>query len=95
MDKKDLLLNILEKIWDARPLWKILLVLWKNWELDDDIIDGLVSFLEEELWKTKDEQKKKMIEKWLNALKRLKEQEQQQQSENEKRLQEIEDMFND
>lgn len=93
MSKKDFILNILEKIWDARPLWKILLVLWKNWELDDKMIDGLVVIMWDALKNTKDLQQKHKIEKWIKALNKLKEKEKQWLLEDEKRLSEIEDII--
>ena len=93
MNKKDFVLNVLEKIWDAWPLWKILLVLWKNWELDNDQIDGLVSFMKEELKKTKDIVAKEKIQRWIDAMNRLKDLEAKEQMKNDERLSEIESLY--
>lgn len=95
MTKKDYLLKVLEKIWDARPLWKALLVLWKNWELDDGTINSLIWFMEEELEKTKDEVKKAKIKEWIVYMKEMKEMEAKEKAENDTRLSEIEDLFNE
>lgn len=93
MTKWDYLIKVLEKIWDARPLWEILLVLWKNWELNNDQIDWLISFMEEELAKTKDIEAKKKIQRWIDAMKRMKELEAKEQMENNERLSEIESLY--
>ena len=95
MTKKDYLIKVLEKIWDARPLGKILLVLWKNWELDDDIIDSLIWFMEEELTKTKDKVKKAKIREWIEYMKKMKEMEAKENAENESRLLELEELLDD
>lgn len=95
MTKKDYLIKVLEKIWGDRPLWKVLLVLWKDWELDDSTIDSIVSFMEEELQKTKDITKKKKIREWIEYMKRMKEMEEKEKLENEQRLSEIEDLIDD
>jgi len=93
MTKWDYLIKVLEKIWDARPLWEILLVLWKNWELNNDQIDWLISFMEEELAKTKDIEAKKKIQRWIDAMKRMKDLEAKEQMENNERLSEIESLY--
>ena len=95
MTKKDYLIKVLEKIWEDRPLWKVLLVLWKNWELDDNIIDSLIWFMEEELEKTKDEVKKTKIKEWIAYMKKMKEMEAKEKMENNARLSEIEDLIDD
>lgn len=93
MTKCDYLIKVLEKIWDARPLWKILLILWKNWELNNDQIDWLILFMEEELKKTKDIEAKKKIQKWIDDMKRMKDLEVKEQMENNERLSEIESLY--
>jgi hypothetical protein len=93
MSKNEMLLKILEKIWDAWPLWKILLVLWKNWELWDDIIDWLIEIMEEALSKVDDSQQKNKIEKWIQALKKMKEQEEKERAKDNKRVEEIENII--
>lgn len=93
MSKNEMLLKILEKIWDAWPLWKILLVLWKNWELWDDIIDWLIEIMEEALSKVDDSQQKNKIEKWIQALKKMKEQEEKERAKDDKRIEEIENII--
>lgn len=95
MTKKDYLIKVLEKIWDARPLWQALLVLWKNWELDDNTIDSLIWFMEEELEKTQDEVKKIKIREWIAHMKKMKEMEAKEKMENNMRLSEIEDLIDD
>lgn len=95
MTKKDYLIKVLENLWDNRPLWKVLLVLWKNWELDDNIIDSLIWFMEEELEKTKDEVKKAKIREWIAHMKKMKEMEEEEKKENSIRLSEIEDLIDD
>lgn len=95
MTKKDYLIKVLERIWDARPLWKVLLVLWKNWELSDEIIDSLIWFMEEELEKTKDLVKQKKIREWIEFFRRMKELEAKEKMENNMRLSEIEDLIDD
>lgn len=95
MTKKDYLIKVLERIWDARPLWKVLLVLWKNWELSDEIIDSLIWFMEEELEKTKDLVKQKKIREWIEFFRRMKDMEEKEKMEDERRLMEMEDIMDD
>lgn len=72
MDKKKYLLKILtqlEPIWDLAKWLKILV---QQWHLDDNLLDVITQAVEWAVHTTKDRLVKQKLQKWLDALQKLK-----------------------
>lgn len=89
MDKKEYLLKILEQlepIWNLAPWLKVLV---EQWNLNDSILDVLIDAVKWAIHTTKSELAKEKLEKWLNALEKMKQIEQQSIQQDEKDLEEL------
>ena len=89
MDKKQYLSQILSQLEPIRDLAKWLKILVDEWNLWDDILDILINAVQWAIHTIKSEFAKEKLEKWLNALKKMKELEQQSIEQDEKDLEDL------
>ena len=93
MEKKEMLEKMFEKLADSWALWKAILVLLRNDELDDETIDNLIGVMETELAKVDDIQSKRKIMKGIEAMKRMKQKEFDEKCEDERRLADLDSLI--
>lgn len=89
MDKKEYLQKILtqlEPIWDLVPGLKILVNEWNLW---DDILDVLINAVQWAVNTAKSELDKQKLQKWLDALNKMKEMEEKNKMQDEKDLEDL------
>ena len=93
MDKKELVLKILDTIknnWDMAPGLKILV---ENNTLDDKTIDTLVSVFRNAAATTQNAQARKALEKWASMIQDLRKKEEVEHEHDLADLAELEEMF--
>ncbi len=77
MDKKQILITLLEKLWEQwlPANWLILLI--KNQDITPETIEGLYQVMRHAFQHTTEESAKRQLEKWVSYVQRLMEAEQQ------------------
>lgn len=93
MDKKEYLLKILTQL---EPIWNLakwLEILVAQWHLDENILDVITQTIEWAVHTTKDELTKQKLQKWLEALQRLKQIEAESREKDEEDLAELDKML--
>lgn len=93
MDKKEYLLKVLtllEPIWDLAKWLKIII---EQWHLDDNLLDTITQAVEWAVHTAKDELAKEKLQKWLEALQRLKQLEAESKAKDEQDLAELDKML--
>ena len=93
MGKRNFLEKILEELKDSWELWNALLVLLRNDELDDQTIDNLIGVMEDSLNKVEDLQSRRKIQKWIDAMKRMRDREMQDKAEDALRLADLDGLI--
>lgn len=93
MQKKEFLEKILEKLADSWSLWKAILVLLKNDELDEETVNNLVDVMEESLAKVEDLQAKKKIMKGIEAMKKMRQIEMDEKIKDNSRLEDLDNLI--
>lgn len=94
MDKKEYLLKVLDQL---EPIWNLakwLKILVKQWNLDDNMVDVLIDAVKWAIHNTKSELDRDKLQKWLDALQRMKELEKQSIIQDKKDLEELEKLIN-
>lgn len=94
MTKKEYLIKILdnlESVWDLAPGLKVIVEQWALW---DDVLDTLIGAVESGIHSARSEVAKARMKKWLDALEKMKQMEQQSAMQDEKDLEELENMIN-
>lgn len=89
MDKRDYLIKILKQL---EPIWNLakwLEILVEQWHLDDNLLDVITQAVEWAVHTTKDQLAKEKLQKWLNALQRLKQMEAESRKKDEEDLAEL------
>jgi len=93
MDKKEYLIKILEQlepVWNLAPWLKILV---EQWNLEDSMLDVIIEAVKWAIHTTKSELVKEKLEKWLNALEKMRELEQESVKQDEKDLEELDNIL--
>lgn len=93
MDKKEYLLKVLTQL---EPIWNLakwLKILVEQWHLDDNLLDVITQAVEWAVHTTKDELAKQKLQKWLNALQRMKQLEAESRAKDEQDLAELDRMI--
>lgn len=93
MDKKEYLLKILiqlEPIWDLAK-WLELLV--EEWNLWDDVLDVLINALQWAVNTAKWEIDREKLQKWLDALQKMKEMEEKSRMQDQDDLEELDKLI--
>ncbi len=93
MDKKEYLQKILTQLEPIRDLAKWLKILVDEWNLGDDILDILINAVQWAINTTKSELDKQKLQKWLDALNKMKEMEEESKMQDEKDLEELDEML--
>lgn len=93
MDKKEYLKRILVQLEPIRDLAKWLEVLVDEWNLWDDILDVIIESVQWAINTTKSELDKQKLQKWLDALQKMKQMEEESRLQDEKDLEELEKMI--
>lgn len=93
MDKKEYLQKILTQLEPIRDLAKWLKILVDEWNLGDDILDILINAIQWAINTAKSELDKQKLQKWLDALNKMKEMEEESKMQDEKDLEELDEML--
>jgi hypothetical protein len=95
MSKKDYILKVLNALIGYRPLARGLKILVEGNVLNDTTIDSLVDIFTKTIENINDEEAKEKLEKSKNVLEKIKKIEQEQHLNDEKSLQELDQMIKD
>lgn len=93
MTKKEYLLKILEQLEPIRDLAKWMKILVEQWDLWDDILDILIDAVQWAVSTAKSELDKQKLQKWLDALQKMKEMETESKMQDEKDLAELDKLI--
>lgn len=93
MDKKEYLLKILIQLEPIRDLAKWLKILVEQWNLWDDILEVLINAVQWAVSTAKSEVDKKKLQKWLDALNKMKQMEEESKMQDEKDLEELDKLL--
>lgn len=93
MDKKEYLQKILTQLEPIRDLAPGLKILVYEWNLGDDILDILINAVQWAINTAKSELDKQKLQKWLDALNKMKEMEEESKMQDEKDLEELDEML--
>ena len=93
MDKKEYLQKILTQLEPIRDLAKWLKILVDEWNLGDDILEILINAVQWAINTAKSELDKQKLQKWLDALNKMKEMEEESKMQDEKDLEELDKML--
>lgn len=95
MDKKEYLIKVLAHLEPVWGLAKWLKILVEQWNFDDSILDVLIDAIEWAINTAKSDFDKEKLQKWLSAMKKMKELEEESIIEDEKDLAILDSMLND
>ena len=93
MNKKEYLQKILTQLEPIRDLAKWLKVLVEEWNLWDDVLDILINAVQWAINTAKSELDKSKLQKWLDALQKMKEMEEESKMQDDKDLKELDKML--
>lgn len=93
MDKKEYLQKILTQLEPIRDLAKWLKILVDEWNLGDDILDVLINAVQWAVNNAKSELDKEKMQKWLDALQKMKEMEAESRMQDEKDVAQFDNML--
>lgn len=97
MDKKEYLEKILTQLEPIRDLAKWLKILVNEWNLWDNVLDVLINAVQWAIDTVKSDLEKQKLQKWLDAMKKMRQMEIESKTEDEKDLAELDriiDSFN-
>ena len=95
MDKKEYLQKILTQLEPIRDLAKWLKILVDEWNLWDDVLDILINAVQWAVNTAKTDLARQKLQKWLDAMEKMKQIENESKSQDEKDLSELDRMIND
>lgn len=93
MTKKDILIKILTQLEPVRNLASGLKFVVEEWIFDDKMLDILSDAIEWAIHSTKSQLDKEKLEKWLQAINKMKELENESEKQDEKDLKELDDIL--
>lgn len=93
MDKKEYLLKVLNQLEPIRDLAKWLKILVDEWNLWDDVLDILIEAVQWAVSTVKSDLDKEKLQRWLEALQKMKEMEDKSRMEDEKDLEDLDNML--
>lgn len=93
MDKKQYVLKVLDLIKDAMPLARGLIILIQDTDVDQKLIDTLISAFNESLKDIKDEEIKNKLEKWKHFLEEMKRMETESKKRDDEDIHHLDDML--
>ena len=95
MDKKEYLQKILTQLEPIRDLATGLKILVDEWNLWDDVLDILINAVQWAVNTAKTDLARQKLQKWLDAMEKMKQIENESKSQDEKDLSELDRMIND
>ena len=93
MTQKDYLIKILEQL---EPVWSLarwLKILVNGWHLDNNLIDTLIEAIQWAVHTAKTDLDKQKLQKWLDALQRMRQMEAEARKREEQDLEELDKML--
>ena len=93
MDKKGYLLKILTQLESIRDLAKWLKILVEEGNLWDDVLDVLITSVQWAVNTAKSEVDKNKLQKWLDALQKMKQMDEESKMQDEKDLKELDNLI--
>ena len=93
MNKKEYLQKILIQLEPIRDLAKWLRILVEEWNLDDNILDVLINAVQGAVNTAKSELDKGKLQKWLDALQKMKQMEEESKMKDEEDLAELDKLI--
>ena len=93
MSKKEYLQKILTQLEPIRDLAKGLQILVEEWNLWDDVLDILINAVQWAVSTAKSDLDKKKLQKWLDALQKMKQMEEESRMQDEKDLVELDNLL--
>lgn len=93
MDKKEYLLKILIQLEPIRDLAKWMRILVEQWNLWDDVLDVLINALQWAVNTAKWEIDREKLQKWLDALQKMKEMEEKSRMQDQDDLEELDKLI--
>ena len=93
MTKKDYLMKILIQLEPIRDLAKWLKILVDEWNLWDDVLDVLINALQWAVNTAKWEIDREKLQKWLDALQKMKEMEEKSRMQDQDDLEELDKLI--
>ena len=95
MNKKEYLQKILTQLEPIRDLAAGLKILVDEWNLWDDVLDILINAVQWAVNTAKTDLDKQKLQKWLNAMEKMKQIENESKSQDERDLSELDRMIDD
>ena len=95
MNKKEYLQKILTQLEPIRDLATGLKILVDEWNLWDDVLDILINAVQWAVNTAKTDLDKQKLQKWLNAMEKMKQIENESKSQDERDLSELDRMIDD
>lgn len=95
MDKKEYLQKILTKLEPVRDLAAWLKILVQEWDLWNDVLDILINAIQWAVNTAKTDLDKQKLQKWLDAMEKMKQIEADSKTQDERDLEELDLMIND
>ena len=93
MNKKEYLQKILVQLEPIRDLAKWLKILVNEWNLWDDVLEVLINAVQWAVSTAKSEMDKEKLQKWLDALNKMKQMEEESKMQDEKDLEELDNLI--
>ena len=93
MNKKEYLQKILVQLEPIRDLAKWLKILVDEWNLWDDVLEVLINAVQWAVSTAKSEMDKEKLQKWLDALNKMKQMEEESKMQDEKDLEELDNLI--
>ena len=94
MDKKEYLQKILTQLEPIRDLAKWLKILVEEGNLWDDVLDVIINAVQWAVNTAKSDLDKKKLQKWLDAMEKMKQMEMESKMQDEKDLAELDNLIN-
>lgn len=95
MDKKEYLEKILTQLEPIRDLAEWLKILVNEWNLWDDVLDLLINAVQWAINTAKTDLEKQKLQKWLDAIEKMKQMEVESKTQDERDIAELDCMIND
>lgn len=94
MNKKEYLQKILTQLEPIRDLAWWLRILVEEWNLGDDVLDVLINAIQWAVNTAKTDLAKQKLQKWLDAIEKMKEIETESRMQDEKDLEDLDNLIN-
>jgi uncharacterized protein YecA (UPF0149 family) len=93
MDKKEYILKLLDMLKDSLPLARWLIILIKNSDVDENLLDILIKSFQDSIDSITDENVKSQLKKWKEFLEEIKKRELDSKKLDEEDIAKLDDML--